>query len=212
MKVCRSILLALPVLALLFSCSVQKRHYRKGFYVEARPGSVSAQHHKIFPMKVSSQQRIFTLTPVAKEKEQKALSEKTAAKTNLPTVSKHSRKFSVLRILKPFAALDRPVKKAFYTGVQPNAVAKAALRIMLVGLLFLVLAGYFLLQFPALAYVTVTLLIITTIFSSVAAFTAFNARQDKINNSENWLKISLLSLVLSLLIICAVVLFLILLF
>lgn len=212
MKISRSILLVLPVLVMLLSCSVQKRHYRKGYYFEAGHGSVSAQRLKIFPMKTSSPERIFTLTPVAKEKEQKASSEKTAVKTNLPPASKHSRKFSIPRILKSFAALDRPVKKAFYTGVQPNAVAKAALRLMLVGLLFLGLAGYFLLQFPELAYVTVTLLIITTIFAAVAAFSAFNARQDKINNSETWLKISLLSLVLSLLIICAAVLFLILLF
>jgi len=210
----RAIILSILLFTLLFSsCTIQKRHYRAGYYTVFKKGAAAANFKKIVEPAMTTKK--IDLPILFKEGSALVLQKK-----SIPIPKKAAcfiQKKGVLaqlqnKVHRNFPSLSPIKKNAFYTGVIPNHVAQAAFKMMLIGLVFLGLAGFFLLQFPELAYVTVTLLIITTIFAAVAAFTALNARQDKINNSETWLKLSLLSLLLSLLIICTVVLFLILLF
>lgn len=208
-----SILILFLFVLLFSSCSIQKRHYRSGFFIEMKQGAVAANSkkavcHAMAPRKIALPIVIKEQSVSMRQENSVGIPKKTGR-----TISKKSKLTSMQKNIARIFPVLIPIKKmAFHTGVIPDHVAKAAFRLMLIGLLFLGLAGFFLLQFPELAYVTVTLLIMATLFTAVAAFTAFNARHDKINNSETWLKLSLLTLILSLLIICAVVLFLILLF
>ncbi|HXB39159.1 MAG TPA: hypothetical protein VNZ49_01375 [Bacteroidia bacterium] len=104
------------------------------------------------------------------------------------------------------------IKPAFLSGILPNHVAKAGLRMAIISLLFLSIAYYIFLKFPDLVYITVTLLIITAIFALVSIIASASARTDKINNSKTWLGLASFAIVLSVLILCATALFFILLF
>ena len=201
---------------LFSSCSVQKRHYTKGFYfVTSSAINHSAYGKTALPKNTSA--RISHANPgnsslvnAADETEQITL-----VKKQKIFLHSQQKKSSLLKTNKPtinFTARHFFLKSAFLAVVLPNHVAKAGLRMAIISLLFFAAAYFVFTRYPELVYITTGLLIISFIFALVSIISSASARKDKINNTKGWLGAAAFAIVLSVLLICAIGLFFILLF
>jgi len=195
---------------LFFSCSIQKRHYRNGFYVSSFG---QTKKHCVNPTIPGKDLSYKAARPVLNKEE--AANEVTirlipGKETRIESVTRQARVSSVKTTRK--IPLLKKVTKVFYGSVIPNAVAKAGFRMMLLSLGFAGCAWLLFLTFPELVYIIVTFLLVALVFAAVSLLASVNARADKINNSPAWLFMATLDAILDILLICVIVLFIISLF
>jgi hypothetical protein len=203
---------ALCLLLALCSCTLQKRHYRPGFYLSFHPAHVaSLPQPKIAlnkPLK-AAQLKTPVFTSVS------ASQGSGARTTEMGKLSPARKKIFSVQARKNISRVFSPVaknKKNAFRPIEPNHVPKAALKMFIVSLVFLGGALYVMASYTGLVYITVILLILAVLFALVSFFTSIGARKDKINNSKNWRTSALITLIFSLLIIGAATLLLISLF
>ncbi len=195
---------------LLGSCTLQKRHYRSGYY-----WGLSTQRSQ-------SVSKTLTRLPTVKRMELSPISLQPAALTsNRAEIREithfkvpHSKKSIIENLTRPFTKQMHRIsahKKAFYVA-RMNHVPKAGFRMMVFSFLFFFGAWFLFSLFPDLVYITVGLLAIAVVFALVSLITSSNARRDRINNSPFWLLMALVAIILDILILCGLSLFLISLF
>lgn len=205
------VILLLVQVLWLCSCSVQKRHYRRGFYLETAAGGNHSPHTASKPAALK-EKRAGTIACIA-PREQPAL-----VFQNLPDEAiacagrREAGNAAKIKPLSLRAPQLHPARRALYEGVVPSSVAKAAFRLMLIGFGLFCLAFAVSLSMPELVYVTFIILLAALVFALVSLLSAVSARRDKIANTAAWLRIALLALVISVLIICLSILLIILLF
>jgi hypothetical protein len=196
----RKILAMLLALAAFSACTLQKRHYRPGFYLGARgveyaSGNDSKPACEEIPARRAAcrqpQARLKALATIDSGRCLVAHAQGRAAVTAL-----------ALKKLAVSEPLLRKKHKALYESVLPNQVARAAFRMMLISFGLLGIAFLLSVTSPELVYVTFIILVATLVYALVSLISAVNARKDKIANSPAWLRLALLALILSILIIC----------
>jgi hypothetical protein len=204
---------ALCLLLAFCSCTLQKRHYRPGVYFSfhsAHPASLpTAQKAPASPLKAAQLKTpVFTSVSATGRSNQGP-----AEMGKLSPARKKSFSVQVRKnIFRAMPSAHTQNKKSIFRPIEPNHVPKAALKLLVVSLIFLGGALYVLSNFHELVYITVILLILAVLFALVSFFTSIGARKDKINNSSGWRVSALLTLIFSLLIIGAATLLLISLF
>jgi hypothetical protein len=205
----------IPFILSLSSCSLQKRHYRSGFYTEKKSSVRNSTSVKVNYQEKIVQKKYLLLTNVSQPL---TFVEKNGSlqlqKQKIRALHQKKLFVSLLSVnpVKNFTVRKPDIKPALLSGILPNHVAKAGLRMGIISLLFLAAAYYLFLKYPDLVYITVSLLIISVIFALVSIISSASARRDKINNTKAWLNAAILSIILSMLIICCIGLFFILLF
>lgn len=194
--------LLLLLLISLASCTLQKRHYRPGFYFSSggshQGADLETEVKKITLNKIPPAIRPAETTPASESRiDQKKIQ---------PVVQKNN----LVRTLHKNKSVKPEPRRGLavvITDPRPNHVPQAGLRMFIFSLVFLAGAYYCFLHFPELVYVTVAILIVAFIFAMVSMITSGSARKEKIINSSGWRAVALITLLLDILEIAAIGLF-----
>lgn len=194
---------------LLCSCSVYKRHYTKGLYIESSAPAGKSKNISICTFQEKLHSHFATerlpVTVINQNKKEVGNSLCLKQKETIALVQK-TKQFSVL-----------PVKKIKKTVSKPhdvpdehlNHVAKAGLRLSIISLLFLMGGMYIFFQPWALFYIVFAVFVISFIFALVSVMTSISAHKDKIATDQKGRWYAIFAILLSSLIVVAMAWFLI---
>lgn len=193
-----------------FSCTLQRRHYRKGFYFTTNATAKPVAKQQV-PVLAASKITTPTLH-TADHADEKEISQKINTTDQNIVFQKKERPLKKLLVKKLPVAISKlflplPSAKPAYGDVKRNHVPKAGFRMMIIGMIFFAGAWLSLSELAGLLYVTIILSCIASVFILVSFITSVNAPKDKINNSKGWVAMAIIDAILDILLIIALTLF-----
>jgi hypothetical protein len=191
--------------ALFFSCSLQKRHYRKGFYLEKNSYVAEKTSRDLFRKKIiyRTTETIFQVTgPGEITAKSNTAGNNTHPIQQLSSIPKSTKHFYSL------LPLNQKTKHESDEKPDPslNKVAKTGFRISIYSMLFMA-GALILFNESVLFYIVLGLFILAFIFALVALLTSISANKDKFNTDRKGHRFSRFGFILSLLIIAAIATF-----
>ncbi len=196
----------------LSSCSLQKRHYRNGFYLEH---TVSASLPKTTGTKKTTKYSILEKlhTDVTSSKTETLSEFQNTSQEQITIITKNNQDSYREIKHKTFKPIIRNIKhetaKPEIPDPKLNHVAKAGLRMIGFSFLFLAAAFYIFFKVPMLFYFVLGLFLIAFLFALVALLTSISAGKDKIANDKKGILFAKLTFFLSILVFCSIALFII---
>jgi hypothetical protein len=199
-KLLRSVLF----LGVIFSsCSVQKRHYTKGLYLESFTTGTKSTEHSTYSAQEKLKQNLTaekTQTFSVPLNEEVAVANKTKEK-KINALSKRKNYISVFP-----AKISTDTIRHEPPDPSLNRVAKAGFRMSIFSLVFLSAAIY-LLQLDISFYLVLGVFIVALVFALVSLFTSLAAGKDRITTNRKGLRFSRFGIILSLLIFAGIIAF-----